>query len=1166
MVSLGHRTETIVEGNRTRIRKGSAFQAGAGPWAHYMEATYDTRSIPTYSTSTKTTGGERRTTNLDMTSTWGQVIPLLWGNTRTATLVCWASVPVERTKKSSVYTNKIPGYYEAAPEGIGTEPLVVPTPTAPTWTGPLFYPVDGETRTSFSYFLDGLFSVGYRGRESASYFIKKMWVDDELVYDVTTAFYKAGLQFTFYDGTQTGPDPIFKDDPQIGANFKDIRYPGMMYVLLKNIDMSSRGLRMPNVTVEMWMSSGTPTSIINYDAAPSALYNLTGINWEKRLIYVPSFEAVPYVRVFDLDTQQYLYEAGPFANATQRLQSFFYVPWINTIITQNLANSGVINFYNAETMELYRMLGRTGNSINSGVFPDGTPSIGAYRRICAVFDFISGVTYIITAGIVERSNVNVITHTFGSVDRIKVHNNLISSDVAEMCADDTRRGFYLMAPNGNIHFFNPLTGATNLFFTNPNALQTSNGMIHDPYNDILITFHRQGAGSPIIRGIRGNGTVLWTVVGQSALTTDANSSQQYLQSYLRAGTFGFGLFSNGTVLDIATGQQRKYGANHYGSRWDSVRRLFIGFSNGQLVNRTIAPFNPDDRVSLSSWLIDMGERLGYPRANVIVSDVTDTIIGAQLISNERARDLLIEVCNFYKINMIESGNILAFNKRETGDDLVPDATIDIRQDAARMGQSDDSPYLSTSRLSDRDIPVELTVWYLDREADFNSIPYLHRRAAGITSSNSEAQLRLPLVLERDHVASLASAMLYDAWAVQVTHGFRLPQKYGFLNPGDVLDISEGSFADTVRVTQMTINGDWSLTISVASIRENEDPNLVVDAIRYRDLQEGLPVGNPLSYPIIVDTPLWDFSLDAPDSVVHNVAAVSERNIGDWPGASLMYESAFTTRGLVANFRNNQIWGKVLGKLPAHAPCATDSTSILRVLMPNPTFDFTVNVASSMSLQNLCAVGRQGKWEILTFANFSWAAGIGTFTNLVRGRLGTDVYTDDHVSGETFVMLTPTLAVHLVKIATVGTAARYTAVGLGLELDEGYPLPILVNGNSKRPYEPADIRCVKTGNDLVFSWFRRDRLGILLGGWNDGGAETLPLNETDERYTLIIYDGDDVVIRTVENIVTSGYTYTQADQTTDSYVVSGTIQIKLAQISSLVGPGFSKGRFIDVQPS
>lgn len=1025
--------------------------------------------------------------------------------------------------------------------------------------------MNGESRTTFSYHANFAFAIGYKGTKSSRYYIKKLFLDGELIFDATRNFRNTNYQWTFYDGDQLAADPFMRDDPQIAEALKDVRYPEMMYVVFRNLNLSQFGLRAPDVTCEMWASAGTPISIIQYEPSPITGYPVLGINWHTRRIYAPSASG-NYLLTFDLDTLKFL-EFKPGIHPDSATPLFFnYIPWLNWFFGSSSSNSSRITFQDANTMEVVGAIGRQSGTITSTgsvTTNDDSIRIASPNRWAYTFDARDSTTYIITRGILKRRGLTIITIKGREILRPWFDEEMGIGEIAYICSDHNRAIFYLLTTAGDVYSFNPRTRSTRLLWVNADPAFTARAIHHDPHLDVILVWHRANLPTrETVRGLRGgNGGELWAQNAQAWIDIDANTYQQYNLSDTSAGTFGFGNLSNGAVLDIATGQQRKYGIQFFGSRWDSVRYLFIGMQSGQLVNRVISPFDPDNRVPLSVFLKDIGERMGYNQNNVITVDIQDTIIGAILLDDTRPRELLSDICNFYKINMIESGKTLRFTRRETGDNINVVATIP-KKAMARTGNDQASPTIRTGRLDENDIPSALTVWYLDRDADFSPVPYTAKRTAA--HYDREARLNLPLVLEKATVVSLATGMLYDAWAVQVTHGFLLPPRFGHLEPGDVVVIQDGDYFDTVRLLQTTVNGDWSISVHAASVRDNSDFAIDVDETRMRRLDEGFTDGDPRSLAIILDTPLYDFSLEAEGVAVHQCVAVSLTNSEPWPGAALLYESQSVERGLIANFRRGQMWGRVLGVLGDASPCATDHFNTLRVVMPEPTALESVTEDGSLRLDYVMAVGRPGFWELLTFGEMSYSGGVATFSKLIRGRFGTDAFIPRHTTNEVAIVLSRAFAMHFVKTSDVGTIGRYTAVGVGEDINSGNITTTLISGNSKRPYEPGDIRATLVGNDLVLTWRRRDRLGFILEGWRDSGSETVPLSEASERYVLEIYNTTTgALVRSVTDLGTPSYTYTHAQQVADGYIRGDRVRMRVAQFSAEVGPGFNVERFVNV---
>ena len=105
----------------------------------------------------------------------------------------------------------------------------------------------------------------------------------------------------------------------------------------------------------------------------------------------------------------------------------------------------------------------------------------------------------------------------------------------------------------------------------------------------------------------------------------------------------------------------------------------------------------------------------------------------------------------------------------------------------------------------------------------------------------------------------------------------------------------------------------------------------------------------------------------------------------------------------------------------------------------------------------------------------------------------------------------------------------------------------------RPYAPCHVRARWAGGDLELSWLRRDRAPAS----DDWGPEDIPLSEVGERYALEILGADGAVLRVVENLTASSFTYPAADIANDfPGGLPQPFRVRIYQISAVTGRGAS----------
>ncbi len=177
-----------------------------------------------------------------------------------------------------------------------------------------------------------------------------------------------------------------------------------------------------------------------------------------------------------------------------------------------------------------------------------------------------------------------------------------------------------------------------------------------------------------------------------------------------------------------------------------------------------------------------------------------------------------------------------------------------------------------------------------------------------------------------------------------------------------------------------------------------------------------------------------------------------------------------------------------------------------------------------------------------------------FTDLLRGRRGTDTMVDGNTVGDTIIL--PTLE-SLRRFSTVpgslGSSRDYRAVTQGALFESAEDQPFTVVGNDLKPYAPVLPVLTRPTADILGTFKRRPRIGtgVALGVW------VHPLAEATEAYEIDIKDGPmGTVVRTLA-VTTTAFTYLDADQTTDGFTGSETVMtFEVFQMSAVVGRGYS----------
>lgn len=1029
-------------------------------------------------------------------------------------------------------------------------------------------------RARWSYYVDFAVAVGYRGSATAEYHVRRLWLDETLIYDATTGFIDNtfGVTWDFYDGLQQAGDAAFAEDPQIvgedenGAyDLSGIRYPNLMHIVIRNLDLELTGLRYPKVTAEIWGSTGQPTTAEEFINDAGSNDTFYAANFQANTLFTRSGYDL---RAFDLTTLELDYEITGFfhrppqsenfedlgATSGMRSDMLLFIPWLNVIAYSTASNSVELYFKDARTGALLDFVGKQGGAISSSV---GDNRVSLFVRFTAIFDPNSITTYCVTRPALRSRSLDVFrVDNGGAVTFIRSQDDVYFSGIAQICPGHARNTIFLLHANGDVTEYLVTNGTIRTIYT---ALSdySGRGIYYDPYRARLVFNLRDTSGAnlhlTVVYDCNEERVIRETQHGASFLwSTPANAAPNYDFADSSAGTFApsRGTSSPGPVVNLSNGSVTALPEGVRGSIWDSRRRRFVGRSDGGMVIRYVVPYDPDERIPLAEWLKDVGERLGFQRASIVTENITDTIIGAIIVDDTNARRLLADVCAFYQINMIESGEGIRFTRRDDETALAPVATLS-RDDF--VGANELEGAFVTTRKRPDDLPERVQVWYLDRDADFTPVPFQTSRNR--ITTNNEVRLDLPLVIDKQDVAYYATSFLYEAWSIQLTYGFSLMPKHIRLEPGDAVTVIDDDYEDIARIQSVILNGDWSMSVSASSARDGLDLDFITDDTLRRRPSDSLRLGAPASFPIVYDGPMISPYFERENEAVKLLFIVSQANENSWPGGGVYRASGDNALTFVGNSSENPIWGRVIGRLRGHAPCATDTFNVLEVAMPEPSFSANVNLENSQNLTHLCAVGFGDRWELITFSAFEYVNGRGRFSGLVRGRLGTDRNVDNHTFNEVFVYFGSRFLASAIEAARAGEIFTYAARGFGQPLPQAERITHRFAAGTKRPYPPGDVRVTPSGDDLVLSWRRRDRIGHIIEGWRDDGEEPLPLSEENETYTLRVLDGAGEVVRewTVSNV--TSVTYTSAEIAEDAFVFFDRVNIELFQVSARVGGGY-----------
>ncbi len=612
-----------------------------------------------------------------------------------------------------------------------------------------------------------------------------------------------------------------------------------------------------------------------------------------------------------------------------------------------------------------------------------------------------------------------------------------------------------------------------------------------------------------------------------AVVQRSSTDNYYRLSEIALNGGSFSLEADGVIVSGFANAYGNFGAEAI----DGTRLLLMGingFENELSLLAIVRRRNTGG--TLDAIVADILARAGYASGDCDLTDLAAVPVDGYVMEEPMPAAAALQSLQIYQpFELVESGaQLKAVKQRNEAALFIPSAEC-------RAGKERESLSLhQQTRTQELDLPVEVTVDYLDASRDYEVGSQRARRSA-TRGARTMARIGLPIVCTAAKAKQIAEERLYTSWAERENLCVRWSRRWLAVEPGDVADLG----GRLMRVTKTRLDGGvieaqgTLIYPAISSTAEADEGsfNSVAGA------------GSVLSTLYLMDLPL----LRAADDQPGVYAAVA--GIDGWPGASLWRSGDGANYGALAAFN-----------LPATAGIATTAledrpawymdragtvcVQLLHGTLASCSFDDLLNGA------NVALLGE----EIIQFQTATLTGpGLYTLGNLLRGRRGTEGKTGSHAAGERFVLLTEG-TVRFIPALLTDRNRRYDfralsngqALGDVTDVDFTYSLATL------QPMAPVHLtgsRSGGTGSDLTLGWKRRARLNA---DWAD--CVDVPLDEPEELYDVEIMDGSSVK-RTFSGATGVSQVYSAADQSADwGGSVPSAFTVNVYQLSSRYGRG------------
>lgn len=541
---------------------------------------------------------------------------------------------------------------------------------------------------------------------------------------------------------------------------------------------------------------------------------------------------------------------------------------------------------------------------------------------------------------------------------------------------------------------------------------------------------------------------------------------------------------------------------------------------------------------------DLMDRAGYQTDDYQIDDDSDykLLRGFAIgqITNTRSSLEVLQKAWYFEAS--KSDKIYVRPRPVTPIVTIPYDDLGVGEDAG----SGNEP-LALQIGSDIEVPGQVALSYHNTTADYNITTEYSDRL--ISSQESTATIQMPLGMTPEEAKGVVDALLMDQVAGLTSTTIRVPLKYAYIEPGDVINAVNFD-ARTYRLRVKTKRDTLSI-IELECVLDD------VGALESAAITSGgyISITDPARIaPTVFEAMDIPILRDADNEPGYYAAVAADRTsaLDQWPGAVFVqsfggdaFQQEFVTgesavMGDAVTVLPDWTGGNVFDEISqVEVEVLGELTSSTRTSMLN---DLTINVM---------LIGTEIiRYRVATLLSSVNGRNTYRLSGLLRGQRGTEWAQVGHGSDEKVVKLDNTIRRVTGLLTQINLERDVKGVTLNTLLSDVANLPFTDTAIGLKPFSVANLRAVANGTDLEVSWQRRTRLSVRYGGAVD---QVVPLGEVSENYRVQIYNGT-TLVRT-ETVTQPSYTYAAADIASDGFTTGDPVTVVVAQLSAVVGAGY-----------
>ena len=511
----------------------------------------------------------------------------------------------------------------------------------------------------------------------------------------------------------------------------------------------------------------------------------------------------------------------------------------------------------------------------------------------------------------------------------------------------------------------------------------------------------------------------------------------------------------------------------------------------------------DAKWSLGGIVADICQRAGVPYDRINVETLTGYVQGFATNNGHNADTAILSLASIFNFDPCSYDGMLHFVPRG-GEPVATLVTDDLVDDGKQVEQY--------SRRDGIEIPRIMNLEYADIDGGLTTNKQTSDRS--IDNRTQDEKTLQSGVLMSTAEAATAITVLHKI-AIEEQRGlveFSLPDSWIWLTVSDVIMLN----GQRLRISEIKINEGYQ------DYKASHDRQSIYST----SIQGVTPPTAETPPSLVVADSVMEFIdcpiIDSDDDELGYYIAVSSDSM-NWDGANVEL-----SRDGGANWADsdsttvNATMGALISAIGTHSVYYRDDVNTVDVELLRD--DMELITATQEEMQNRVNLALIGD-ELVNFSTVeqltatTWRLG-----GFLRGRKGTDVVS--HSIGERFVLM-DSITVTFVTAELFDVGKDLTFRAISFDLSTGDNVTDTFEGVSQKERQPAYLKAVHSGSDLIVTWQGVGRIG--------GGA-AVGMGAYFSHYLITL----------------GSSTWTTTDMTVTIPYASGTLSVQ--QVNSITGAG------------